>query len=60
VQHSLDQGHRQSTDTIPSYNETSASCHKNNKDGNHHLHFDKKMKAGCGVVISFASLTINS
>jgi hypothetical protein len=60
TQHSLDEQHTQSTDTIPSNNETRASCDDNNKDKNYHLHFDKKLKAGCVVVVPFASLTINS
>ncbi len=42
---------RQSTDAIPSNNKTSLSCDDNNKDKNYHLHFDKKMKGGCVVVV---------
>jgi hypothetical protein len=56
----LDKQRRQLTDTVPSNNETSASYDGNNKDENYHLHFDKKMKAGCVVVVSFASLTTDS
>jgi hypothetical protein len=60
AQHSLDEQHTQSTDTIPSNNKTSTSCNNNNKDKNYHLHFDKKLKAGCVFVVPFASLTIDS
>jgi hypothetical protein len=60
TRHSLDKQRTQSTDTIPSDNKTSTSCDNNNKDKNYHLHFDKKLKAGCVVVVPFASLTINS
>ncbi len=60
AQHSLDEQRTQPTDTVPSDNKTSTSCDNNNKDKNYHLHFDKKMKAGCVVVILFAILTINS
>jgi hypothetical protein len=35
-------------------------CGDNNKDTNYHLYFYKKLKAGCVVVVPFASLTINS
>jgi hypothetical protein len=50
----------QSTETVPSDNKTCVHCVNNNKDKKYHLHFDKKMKAGCVVVIPFASLTIDS
>jgi hypothetical protein len=60
ARHSLDKQHTQSTDTILSNNKTSTSCDDNNKDKNYHLHFDKKLKAGCVVVVPFASLTIDS
>jgi hypothetical protein len=60
MQHSLDKQCRQSNDTIPSNNKTSTSCNDTNKDKNYHLHFDKKMKAGCVVVVSLESLTIDS
>jgi hypothetical protein len=56
----LDEQCRQLTETVQSNNETSASCNNNNKDKNDHLHFDKKLKAGCVVVVSLASLTIDS
>jgi hypothetical protein len=48
------------TDVVPSDNKTSTRCDDNNEDPNYHLHFDKKMKAGCVVVVPFASLTIDS
>jgi hypothetical protein len=60
VQHSLDEQRTQSTYVIPSNNKTSTRCDDNNKDINYHLHFDKKMKAGCVAVVPFASLTIDS
>jgi hypothetical protein len=60
VQHLLDEQGTQSTDTVPSNTETRASCNDNKEDNNYHLHFDKKMKAGCVVVVLFASLTIDS
>jgi hypothetical protein len=50
----------QSTEVIPSNNKTSMRCEDNNEDTNYHLHFDKKLKAGCVVVVPFASLTIDS
>jgi hypothetical protein len=56
----LDEHCTQSTDAIPSNNKTSMRCNNNNKDTNYHLHFDKKLKAGCVVVVPFASLTIDS
>jgi hypothetical protein len=56
----LDEQRTQSTDAVPSNNKTSMRCNDNNKDTNYHLHFDKKMKAGCVVVVPFASLTIDS
>jgi hypothetical protein len=37
-----------------------ASWDDNNKDKNYHLHFDERLKAGCVVVVSLASLTIDS
>jgi hypothetical protein len=60
AQHLLDKQHTQSTDAIPSDNKTSTRCFDNNVDTNYYLHFDKKLKAGCVVVVPFASLTINS
>jgi hypothetical protein len=60
MQHLLDEQCTQSTNTGPSNNETRASCNDNNEDKNYDLHFDKKLKAGCVVVVPFASLTINS
>jgi hypothetical protein len=60
TQHSLDERLTQSTDAVLSDNKTSMHCDDNNKDTNYHLHFHKKMKAGCVVVIPFASLTIDS
>ncbi len=51
TQHLLDEWRRQSTDTNLSNNKTSASCDNINKDKNYHLHFDKKLKAGCVVVV---------
>jgi hypothetical protein len=60
ARHLLDNRHTQSTDAIPSDNKTSTHCDNNNEDTNYHLHFDKKLKAGCVVVVPFASLTINS
>jgi hypothetical protein len=56
----LDKQCTQSPDVIPSVNKTSTSCDNNNKDTNYHLHVDKKLKAGCVVVVPFASLTIDS
>ncbi len=44
AQHSLDKQCRQSTDTVPSNNKTSASCNDNNEDKNCHLHFYKKIE----------------
>jgi hypothetical protein len=58
-QHLLDEQCRQSTNTVPSDNKTCASCNNTNKDKKYHLHFDKKLKAGCVVVVSLASLTID-
>jgi hypothetical protein len=60
VQHLLDEQCTELTDIIPSDNKTSTRCNDNNKDTNYHLHFEKKMKAGCAVVVPFASLTIDS
>jgi hypothetical protein len=60
TQHLLDKRRTQSTDAVPSNNKTSTRCNNNNKNTNYHLHFDKKMKAGCVVVVPFANLTINS
>jgi hypothetical protein len=60
AQQLLDKQCTQLTDTIPSNNKTSTSCNDNNKDKNYHLHFDKKLKAGCVVVVPLASLTIDS
>jgi hypothetical protein len=60
MQHLLDEQRRQSTDTVPSNNETSANCGDNNKDKNCHLHFDTKLKAGCVAVVPFASLTLTT
>jgi hypothetical protein len=48
------------TEVVPSNNKTSTRCDDTNKDTNYHLHFDKKLKAGCVVVVPFASLTIDS
>jgi hypothetical protein len=59
AQHSLDEQCTQLTYTIPNNNKASASCNDNNEDKNYHLHFDKKLKAGCVVVVSFARLTID-
>jgi hypothetical protein len=56
----LDKQRTQSTDTVPSNLKIRASRDNNNKDKNYHLHFDKKLKAGCVVVVPFASLTIDS
>jgi hypothetical protein len=56
----LDKRRTQSTDTVPSNNKTSTSCDDNNEDKSYHLNFDKKLKAGCVVVVLFASLTIDS
>jgi hypothetical protein len=41
-------------------NKASACCDNNNEDKNYYLHFDKKLKAGCVVVVPFASLAIDS
>ena len=60
VQHSLDKQCTRSTDAVLSNNKASASCNDNNEDKNYHLHFDKKLKAGCVVVVPFTSLTIDS
>jgi hypothetical protein len=60
VQHLLDEQRTQLTEVVPSDNKTSMRCDDNNEDTNYHLHFDKKLKAGCVVVVPFASLTINS
>jgi hypothetical protein len=60
ARHLLDEQCRQLTDTVLSNNKTSASCDNNYKDKNYHLHIDKKLKAGCVVVVSFTSLTIDS
>ncbi len=60
MQHSLDEQQTQSTDAILSNNKTSTRCDDNNEDKNYHLHFDKKLKAGCVIVVPFASLTIDS
>jgi hypothetical protein len=59
MRHSLDELCTQSTNTILSNNKASASCDNNNEDKNYHPHFDKKMKAGCVVVVSFTRLTID-
>jgi hypothetical protein len=56
----LEKQRTQSTETILSDNKTSTSCNNNNKDKSYHLHFDKNLKAGCVVVVPFASLTIDS
>jgi hypothetical protein len=56
----LDKQCIQSTDTVPSDNKTSASNDDTNEDKNYHPYFDKKMKAGCAVVVSLASLAIDS
>jgi hypothetical protein len=56
----LDKQCTQSTDTVPRDNKTSTRCNNNNEDKNYHLHFDKNLKAGCVVVVPFASLTIDS
>jgi hypothetical protein len=55
----LDERCTQSTDAVPSNNKTSTCCDDNNKDKNYHPHFDKKLKAGCVVVVPFARLTID-
>jgi hypothetical protein len=60
VQHLLDKQRTQLTDAIPSDNKTSTRCNNNNEDTNYHLHFDKKLKEICVVVVPFASLTIDS
>jgi hypothetical protein len=60
ARHSLDERCTQSTDTIPNDNKTSMRCDDNNEDTYYLLHFDKKLKAGCVVVVPFASLTIDS
>jgi hypothetical protein len=60
VRHLLDEQRRQSTDTVHSNNKASASCDDNNKDKYYHLHFDKKMKAGCVVMVPFTSLTLTA
>jgi hypothetical protein len=56
----VDKQRIQLTDAVPSDNKTSTRCGNNNEDTNYHLHFDKKLKAGCVVVVPFASLTIDS
>jgi hypothetical protein len=56
----LDKQRTQLTDAIPSNNKTSTRCDDNKEDTNYHLYVDKKLKAGCVVVVPFASLTINS
>jgi hypothetical protein len=56
----LEEQPTKSTDAFPSNNKTSTRCNDNNEDKNYHLHFDKKLKAGCVVVVPFASLTIDS
>jgi hypothetical protein len=58
MRHLLDKQCRKLTDTISNKNKASVSCDNNNEDKNYHLHFDKKLKAGCIVVVPFASLTI--
>jgi hypothetical protein len=55
----LDEQRTRLTDAIPSDNKTSTHCDDNNEDKNYHPHFDKKLKAGCIVVVPFARLTIN-
>jgi hypothetical protein len=60
ARHSLDKQRTQSTEVVLSDNKTSTRCDDNNKDTNYYLHFDKKLKAGCVVVVPFASLTIDS
>jgi hypothetical protein len=45
---------------VASDNKTSMRCDDNNEDKNYHHHFNKKMKAGCVVVVPFARLTIDS
>jgi hypothetical protein len=60
VRHLLDEQRTQSTEVVPSENKTSTRCDNNSEDTYYHLHFDKKLKAGCVVVVPFASLTINS
>jgi hypothetical protein len=60
TQHSLDEQRTQLTEVVLSNNKTSTRCNNNNEDTNYHLHFDKILKAGCVVVVPFASLTIDS
>jgi hypothetical protein len=60
MQRLLDEQRTQLTDVVPSDNKTSTRCNDKNKDKNYHLHFDKNLKAGCVVVVPFASLTIDS
>jgi hypothetical protein len=55
----LDKRRTRSTDVILSNNKASTSCDDNNEDKNYHPHFEKKMKAGCVVVVPFARLTID-
>jgi hypothetical protein len=55
----LDEQRTRSTDAVPSDNKTSTRCDNNNEDKKYHPHFDKKLKAGCVVVVPFARLTIN-
>jgi hypothetical protein len=56
----LDKQCTQLTDAVLSNNKTSTRYDDNNKDTNYHLHFNEKLKAGCVVVVPFASLTIDS
>jgi hypothetical protein len=56
----LDKQRTHSTDAVQSDNKTSTCCEDNNEDTHYHLHFDKKLKAGCVAVVPFASLTIDS
>jgi hypothetical protein len=55
----LDEQCTQSTDAVPSDSKTSTRCDNNNENKNYHPHFDKKLKAGCVVVVPFARLTID-
>jgi hypothetical protein len=59
ARHSLDEQRTQSTDVVLSDNKTSTRCDDNNEDKNYHPYFDKKLKAGCVVVVPFARLTID-
>jgi hypothetical protein len=60
MQHLLDKQCTQLTDPVLSNNKTSTRCDDSNEDTNYHLHFGKKLKAGCVVVVPFASLPIDS